>query len=80
MKTKDEIDELLEFEARSYIEGRNIKPSSDVKITRRGHQKETINIEVEPSFAFKIRKFFGYNQEKISNFFEKAAEKELQLQ
>ncbi|MDR1016506.1 MAG: hypothetical protein LBL67_03425 [Coriobacteriales bacterium] len=66
------IDDMLELEAKHYIEARDVAAPVGLKPTRRGHQMETIEIEVEPTFAANLRSIFGYNATKIGAFVEDA--------
>jgi hypothetical protein len=64
--------ELLEFEANGYIEGRNIAPPASLMPTRRGHNKETITVELDSNLVYVVRNLFGYNKESINLFIANA--------
>lgn len=71
------IDKILELEAENYETARNIDIPENIKPTQIGHQMETIEIEVKPSFATDIRSIFGYNAERIGAFVEEAVQERL---
>jgi hypothetical protein len=71
--------ELLEFEALGYVEGRNIEPPAFVQPTRRGHDKETISIELDADLVYTVRNLFGYNKDSLNVFVAQALSKELSL-